>query len=133
LKKKEYERQYDELYRKLEHNRDQQWEFQQLQTRVYDEEDANDASIRPLREFAMDMEEDWKSRNLMGNHDYLIDDNLRVLNNINTERSYLWNEDKEMKSHLRKLRYEEEGYEEEMARLTRRYDEEKEEEHGQDY
>lgn len=133
MKEKDYERQYDELYRKLEDNREQQWELQQMQTQVHDEEDDNDEAIRLFGEFNRDMEDDWRDRNMLGDHDYLFDNDMCLMNNINSERNYLWNEDEEMKNHLKKLRYDEEGYENEMSRLTRRYEDEKEEDHGQDY
>lgn len=128
MKREEYEDQYLIIYRELEEIREKQYELQCQQREKHRMEEDMEQDLQSLRNSRIELEDEWRSRNMIGRHEYIFEEKEQLIREIYNQRADILDDDAEMNEELKKLSDAEELCEEKTMRLRRDYENTKEEE-----
>ncbi|MGF7018750.1 hypothetical protein M2145_002525 [Lachnospiraceae bacterium PF1-21] len=135
MEKREYEEELDRLRNEIRKIEEQEQECIALKRKVEMEEELLEIDIKNSVTFNTELEEDWRSRNMLKQQEYLFLDTDMYLNKINSERNGILRDGlNDFDQYIKKLSWEEENCREQISRLSREYNETKEEnENGTSY
>lgn len=135
MKLRQYEEEYNKIQNEIKNIEKKEQECIELKQKIELEEEERDKEIRRAIMLNDEIEEDWRSRNMLGNREYIFSDGEMLFKKVCSERNNILVDGmKDLNQYVKKLSWQEEDCREQLSRLSREYAENKEgDEDGMNY
>lgn len=131
MEQREYKKKSDEIRSELKKLEKKQQDCISLKKTIIIEEERHDKELKKAYDNNIEMENDWKKRNMTANSKNLFQEQSEILNKIKSERSRFSEKGfDDLDRYMKKLSGQEEEYKQQLSDLKKEYENKKEDKNG---
>lgn len=135
MNQQQYDKKCEQIQRELQQIEQTNRNCRLLKKQIALDEEEKEENISVAVQLNNNIECNWKDRNMIGNKQYLFEEEKNLLRKITSERNSLWQNDfDDLKQYIKKISWKREACQKNLLKLRQEYEEAKgEKDSGKNY